>query len=365
MAALDSSVTSRTQARADHFRSGLLFALASAFAFGCSGPFAKALMTAGWSPTAAVTARLAGGALAMAVFATVVRPGWVREARHHARTVVLYGIVPIAGAQLFYFNAVAHLSVGVALLLEYTAPLLVVGWLWATTRHRPSGMTLAGVVLAVGGITLVLGIIGPGGVAAAHINLAGVGWGLAAAVCAACYFLMSDKAGAMSDKEVADGRPPLHPITLAAAGLAFGAVTVAALGFSGLMPLAFTANDAVIAGFTTPWIVPVIALALIPTAIAYTLGIVGIARLRPRFASMVGLSEVMFAVLAAWMLLGEGMAAAQVIGGAIVLAGLALARQGDRGELVGETNVGETSVTPTALPQTTPVARGGPATIDP
>ena len=71
------------------------------------------------------------------------------------------------------------------------------------------------------------------------------------------------------------------------------------------MPMTFTTNDAVIAGWTTSWIVPVIALALIPTAIAYTLGIIGIARLRPRFASLVGLAEVLFAVLAAWALLGE------------------------------------------------------------
>ena len=58
----------------------------------------------------------------------------------------------------------------------------------------------------------------------------------------------------------------------------------------------------------------------------------GIARLRPRFASLVGLSEVMFAVLAAWVLLGEAITAIQAIGGAVVLVGLALARQGDRTE---------------------------------
>lgn len=321
MAALDTDPGVRT----DHFRTGLLFAIGSAFAFGCSGPFAKALMEAGWTPTAAVTARLAGGALVMAVFASVVRPGWLREARAHATTVALYGLVPIAGAQLFYYNAVSHLSVGVALLLEYTAPILVVGWLWATTRRRPTSMTLAGVALAVAGIMLVLGLIGPDGLTAAQINPVGVGWGLAAAVCAACYFLMSDKAGAA----VPDGRTPLHPITLAAGGLLVGAVAVTALGVAGLMPMRFTANDAVIAGWTTSWIVPVIALGLIPTAIAYTLGIVGIARLRPRFASLVGLSEVMFAVLAAWVLLGEAMTATQAVGGAVVLAGLALARQGD------------------------------------
>ena len=69
----------------DHFRLGLLFAVGSAFAFGSSGPFAKSLMEAGWSPTAAVTARFAGGALLMAVFATIVKPDWVREALQHAQ----------------------------------------------------------------------------------------------------------------------------------------------------------------------------------------------------------------------------------------------------------------------------------------
>ncbi len=76
------------RASVDHFRLGLLLAVGSALAFGSSGPFAKALMEAGWSPTAAVVARLAGGALVMAVFATIVRPGWVREALRHTKTVV-------------------------------------------------------------------------------------------------------------------------------------------------------------------------------------------------------------------------------------------------------------------------------------
>ncbi|UXA19025.1 DMT family transporter [Mycobacterium sp. SMC-4] len=313
------------RADTDQFRSGLLFAVGSALAFGCSGPFGKSLMVAGWSPTAAVTARLAGGALLMALFATVAHPGWLREARRHLGVIVAYGLVPIAGAQLFYFNAVSHLSVGVALLLEYTAPVLVIAWLWVTTRQRPSAMTLYGGVLAIAGIMLVLGVVGPNGFTATQINLVGVGWGMAAAVCAACYFLMSDRAGSRQPDQ-----PALHPITLAAGGLAVGAATVAAVGLTGVLPLTFTSSATVIAGVTTSPVVPVIALALIPTAIAYTLGIVGIARLRPRFASLVGLSEVMFAVLAAWLLLGEAVTTAQAIGGAIVLLGLALARYGDR-----------------------------------
>jgi drug/metabolite transporter (DMT)-like permease len=102
------------------------------------------------------------------------------------------------------------------------------------------------------------------------------------------------------------------------------------------MPLTFTTNDTVIAGLTMSPIVPIVLLGVITTAIAYTLGIMGIARLRPRFASLVGLSEVMFAVLAAWLLLGQAMTLMQAVGGAVVLVGLALARQGDRGEKVND-----------------------------
>jgi drug/metabolite transporter (DMT)-like permease len=320
------TTTSDKRAAADHFRLGLLFAVASAFAFGTSGPLAKSLMETGWSPVAAVTARLAGGALVMAIFATIMNPGWVREALQHAKTVVAYGVIPIAGAQLCYYNAISHLSVGVALLLEYTAPVLVVGWLWTTTRRRPSNLTLTGVGLAVVGIVLVLGVFENGGLSGAHINLVGIGWGLAAAVCAACYFMMSDEV-------TADGSG-LNSITLAAGGLIVGAGVVALLGVSGIMPLAFATHDVVVAGWTTSWLVPALALAVVPTAIAYTLGIMGIARLRPRFASLVGLAEVLFAVLTAWALLGEAISVSQAIGGAVVLCGLTLARLGDRTELV-------------------------------
>jgi drug/metabolite transporter (DMT)-like permease len=313
----------------DHFRLGLMFAIGSAISFGMSGPFAKSLMSAGWSPTAAVTARLAGGALVMAVFATAVKPGWFREAAQHIKTIIAFGLVPIAGAQLFYYNAISHLSVAVALLLEYTAPILVVGWIWATTRTRPSRRTLGGVALALAGIMGVLDIFD-----GAHINAVGVGWAMASAVCAACYFVMSDTSkgsasGSASAEGTGDGTP-LHPITLATGGLIFGAATVALLGVSGLTPMTFSTQPVLIAGFTTSWIVPVIALGVVSTAMSYTLGIIGVAYLRPSFASLVGLAEVLFAVLWAWLLVAEAMTPVQAIGAAVVLAGLALARQGDK-----------------------------------
>ena len=69
-------------------------------------------------------------------------------------------------------------------------------------RRRPTNLTLAGVALAVAGIMLVLNVF-----CGAHINLVGVGWGLAAAVCAACYFVMSDEVG---DDAAEGGLNPDH-----------------------------------------------------------------------------------------------------------------------------------------------------------
>lgn len=315
------------------FQFGLLFALGSAFFFSVSGPLAKSLMESGWSATAAVTARMACGATALAVFAAAVHPGWVREMRQHARVIAVYGLIPVAGAQLCYYNAVAHLSVGVAILLEYTAPILVIAWIWATTRIRPSGLTLIGVGLAITGITLVLNVFSDTSPTASHVDpgsTVGVVWALGAALSAAFYFMMSAKVTTgNSASDGTSGAPGLHPITLATGGLVTGAITVALIGIAGVLPLRFTMNDAVLAGATLPWFVPVILLGIIPTAVAYAFGIVGVSRLRPGFASLVGLSEVLFAVLASWLVLHESISGIQAFGGAVVLLGLTLARLGE------------------------------------
>ena len=300
------------------FRLGIAFAVGSALTFGMSGPFAKALMAAGWTPTAAVTARLAGGALVTALVATLIHRGWLREAVRHGKTVVVYGLIPIAGAQLCYYNAVSHLSVGVALLLEYLAPVLVGGWLWATTRRRPGTLTLAGAALALAGTVVVLDVF-----SGAHIDTVGVAWALGATICAASYFLLSDRV-------TTDGSG-LNPVTLAAGGLIVGAAAVAALGWTGVLPLTFTTNDAVVAGHPMSFLVPVVVLGVVSTAIAYTLGISGVARLRPSYASLMGLGEVLCAVVAAWLLLGEAITPVQSVGVAVVLLGLALAGRDDTG----------------------------------
>lgn len=115
---------------------GLAIALLSGFSFGLAGPFAASLLATGWSPLAVALSRLAGAALPLtAPLVAVLARGW-RPRAGDLRAVVVYGLVAPAGAQVCYFNAVGHLSVGVALLIESTAPVLLLGWTWARTGAR-------------------------------------------------------------------------------------------------------------------------------------------------------------------------------------------------------------------------------------
>ena len=106
-----------------------------------------------------------------------------------------------------------------------------------------------------------------------------------------------------------------------------GAVTFAALGATGLLPMQFSTAPVTLAGTAFPWWVPVLELGLVAAATAYVAGILGTRVLGARLASFVGLSEVLFAVLFAWALLGELPRPVQLLGGVAILGGVIVVRR--------------------------------------
>ncbi len=287
---------------------GLVLALISAFAFGSSGAVAKSAFTAGWSPAAAVTARMALGALVLAVPAILSMRGRSHLLRRRTTWVhvTLFGTLAVAGAQLFYFLAVTQLSVGVALMLEYLGPILVVGWLWLVHGQRPRRLTLAGGALAMVGLLLVLDVLGD-----VEVSTLGVVYGLLAAVGLAVFFVLG-----------ADESNGLPPIAFSALGMAVGTVVVTLAGLVGVVPFTMSTADATLAGVQVVWWVPILWLGLVAAAFAYATGIIATRMLRAKVASFVGLVEVLFAVLWAWALLGEMPAPVQLVGGLLIVAGV-------------------------------------------
>jgi drug/metabolite transporter (DMT)-like permease len=290
---------------------GLTLAVVSAATFGTSGAFASSLIGAGWSPAAAVAARIAASALILTVPALVQLHGRWALLRRNAGRMAAYGVVAVAGCQFFYFNAIARMPVGVALLLEYLGVVLVVGWLWLRHGQRPRRLTVLGAVTAIAGLVMVLNLAG-----SARIDPIGVMWGLLAAVGLATYFLLS---AAASGEQ-------LPPIVMAWAGMCTGAAVLGALGWIGAAPMTVTTGDVIFLGQRVSWVVPVLGLSLVAAVVAYAAGIGAARRLGAKLASFIGLAEVIFAVLFAWLLLGQLPAAVQFLGGAFILGGVMLVR---------------------------------------
>lgn len=296
------------------FAAGLGLAVLSAASFGLSGALARGLMEAGWSAGAAVTVRVTLAALVLAVPAVLLmrrRWGLLRE---NAGLVTAYGVVAVAGCQLAYFNAVAHMQVGVALLIEYTAPVAVVCWLWLRHGQRPGRLTVIGAVLAAAGLVLVLDLL-----SGAEISLTGLLWALGAMVGAAVYFVLSADEG--------NGLPPL---VLAAGGLVVGAVVLLLAGLLGVVPMRATTAAVTYDGLTVPWWLPLAGLGVVTAALAYTSGIAASRRLGARLASFVALSEVLMALAFAWLLLAELPRAIQLLGGLLILTGVIVVKLGER-----------------------------------
>lgn len=288
-------------------------ALLSAASFGLSGPLASSLLQIGWTPGAVVLARI-GGAFAVLVTPLLLalrRTGL--PTRRQARRLVAYGVVAVALAQLCYFNAVQHLSVGVALLLEYLAPVLLIGWQWWRTKARPRAAVLLGAVVAMAGMVGVLDLLN-----GLHLDPVGVLWGLGAAVCLCAYFVLA---------ESSDAADSTSPLVMTAAGTGIGLFAVLSAGAVGFVPLAVVTSSATLAGVEVGWWVPVALLVGITAVLAYLTGIVAVRRLGSSVASFVALTEVIFAVIFAVVLVGQQPTLGQVVGGVLVLVGITVVQR--------------------------------------
>ncbi len=312
---MSASTQGRTRAaKRPNTATGLAFALCSAAAFGLSGALAKGLLDAGWSIGAAVLVRLALAAFVLVPLAIYQLRGRWRLLVTNARLLVVYGLVAVAGCQFAYFSAVAQMQVGVALLIEYTAPVAVVCWLWLRYGHRPARETVLGGGIALVGLVLVLDLF-----SGAEVSTSGVIWALLAMLGAATYFILSAQEG--------NGLPPL---VLAAGGLSIGSIALAVLGLAGLVPLTFATADVAYSVGGVSWWLPVLGLGIVTAALAYTTGIVAGRSLGSRLASFVALTEVLAALVFAWVLLDELPEPVQFLGGALIVAGVVFVKLGEK-----------------------------------
>ncbi|WP_055587081.1 EamA family transporter [Streptacidiphilus griseoplanus] len=299
---------------------GLVLALLSALAFGGSGTAAKPLISAGLDPLHVVWLRVAGAAL-------VLLPVAVRHRgvlRRRPGLMVGFGLLAVAGVQAFYFAAIARIPVGVALLIEYLGPPLLLGWVRLVQRRPVSRAAALGALLAVSGLACVVEVWAGLGFDAVGVLLA-----LGAACCQVGYFVLGDAGG--------DGEDPVDPLTVSAYGLLVGAVVLTAVARPWEMRWTLLGGSVAMGGSQVPALLLVGWVVLVATVLAYLTGVVSVRRLSPPVAGVVSCLEAVVATVAAWVLLGERLGVPQVVGGLMVLAGALIAQtSAPAGEPVSE-----------------------------
>lgn len=288
-----------------HRGRGTALVLLAALFFSTSGTLGKPAMLAGFTPEQVAAARIGLAGLVLLLGVALFAPGKLRVRKADLPVLIGYGLLGVAGVQLMYFVAVGRIPVGVAILLEFTSPVLIALWVRFVRKHRLPRAMWGGIALAMVGLALVAQVW-------EGLSLDGVGLlaGIGAAFCGTGYFLLGERAVADQD-----------PLGLVTWGMVIGAVAVCIVAPPWTWPYALM-DDAVAFG---PWQPPIwlllIALALIGTVFAYFTGISALRHLPASLASVLGLIEPVLATAAAWALIGESLAWTQALGAAILLTG--------------------------------------------
>jgi len=295
------------------YGAGLAVAVLSAASFGLSGSLARSLLDLGWSPAGVVAVRIIGAFAVLLVPCLLLLRRMARPTGRQWGRLVAYGVVAVALAQLCYFSAVQYLSVGVALLLEYLAPVLLIFWQWSRSRQRPAASVFVGAGLALLGLVFVLDLR-----SGVTLDPVGVLWGLGAALCLCAYFVLAEGGGSTA---------PVAPLLMTTVGAGVGGLLILGVGATGALPLVTRTGTTVLAGARVGWWVPALLLVGITAVLAYLTGIVAVRRLGSSVASFVSLAEVIFAVAFAVVLLGQQPSGSQLLGGLLVLAGIAVVQR--------------------------------------
>ncbi|CAL9320291.1 hypothetical protein SUDANB180_01489 [Streptomyces sp. enrichment culture] len=295
---------------------GLGLALASALAFGGSGVAAKPLIEAGLDPLHVVWLRVAGAALVMLPLAVRHRA----LPRRRPALLAGFGLLAVAGVQACYFAALSRIPVGVALLIEYLAPALVLGWVRFVQRRPVTRAAALGVVLAAGGLACVVEVW-----SGLSFDALGLVLALGAACCQVGYFILADQ-GADAGETAPD------PLGVIAYGLLVGAAVLTAVARPWTMDWSVLGGSADLNGTVVPAAALLAWIVLVATVIAYVTGVLSVRRLSPQVAGVVACLEAVIATVLAWVLLGEHLSAPQVAGGAVVLVGAFIAQSAGPGK---------------------------------
>ena len=300
---------------------GYVYALLAAVLFGANGSVTKITMEAGLTPAQVTEFRLVGTAIIAGLVLLIVDRQAFRLPRSQWPVMLLLGIVGVALLQATYAAAVQILPVGIALLLEYTAVLMVALVAYFIFKEPVKARIWVAIAFVLVGLAVVAQVW------SGTLNPVGVALALSAAVCLALYFLVGERQVAR-----------MSPLAVS-----FWTMSIAAVfwsfvsGWWELSPsILITPVD--IGGaagvLEVPMAVPLAWNIVLGSFAPFLLSLAALRHLPATAAGIVASSEVVFAFVVAWLWLGETLNVVQIVGAGVVLAGIILAQTARAGKVI-------------------------------
>jgi drug/metabolite transporter (DMT)-like permease len=293
---------------------GYAMVMTAAVLWAVNGAVSKVVLSSGMSSLRLAQIRSTGAFVLLALALAATRPASLRLRRRELPYLILFGAGGLALVQLFYFLAIHRLAIGIALLIEYLAPVLVA--LWARfVMHRPVRKRIwVALALAVAGLALVVEIW-----SGLSLDAAGVGAALAGAASYALYLLLAEHGVADRD-----------PISLICFGFLFAAVLWAVVQPWWSFPSELVREDVSLGGHLSSLHAPAWSLmawiVVLGTIVPFGLLVASLRHIGATRAAIVAMLEPVVATVVAYAWLGESLTTVQLVGGAVVLAAILLAQ---------------------------------------
>jgi len=290
--------------------------LTAATLFAINGVVAKVILASGISSLRLTEVRITGAAVGLVAVLAIFRRSLLRVTWRELPFLALFGICGLAFVQWLYFLAIHRLEIGIALLIQYLAPLLVA--LWARfVVHRPVRKTIwLALALALFGLTLVVQIWEGSG---NGLDGLGVLAALGGAIAFAAYILLAER-----------GVQKRDAVSLTAYGFVFGALFFAVIQPWWSFPSGHVSEHVSLLGNLSGHELPVWALMLwlivLGAIVPFALFVGSLRHIPATRASIVSMFEPVVASAVAWAWLDESLDPVQIVGGAIVLCGIVLAQ---------------------------------------
>ncbi len=293
-------------------RLGYLQILAGATLFGANASVSKVVLDSGIDPSRLTALRCTGVAVALLIWLGLTQPSRLRVPVKDLPVLAVLGLTGAALIQWLYFVAIDRLPVGIALLLEFTAPLLIALYCRVVRHeavHRHVWLALG---LALLGLALVAQVWEDVG-----LDTIGVAAGLGAAVCLATFYLLG--------QHTLEGRDSMTVFFwMFVFATIFWAIAQPWWDFDVSSLTGSTSMLGHLSGVTVPVWVALTSVILLGTLTPYALEMAALRHLSATTTGIVGMIEPVVAALIAWLWLGQVLTFPQLVGGALVLTGVTI-----------------------------------------